>query len=208
MTGLLTLAVTEEAESKGNGTATTSRSVGRHGMTTVVVKPGAKDIVQTAKGTGSFKSLVAAVQAAGLVDTLKGEGPLTVFAPTDEAFTTLPMGTAASLLSPENKEKLVAILTYRVEPGKVMAADVVKIKSSVTVQSQQIDVAVQDGKVSVDGGNVVKKDIVCSNGVIHVIDSEILPADTGVMVDAAKVVDTDIEASHGVVHVTDGVILA
>lgn len=180
-TGLLALAVTAEAGSKCNGTATTSRSVGRHVLTTVVAKPAAKDIVDTAVGAGSFKTLVAAVKAAGLVDTLKGEGPFTVFAPTDEAFAKLPKGTVESLLKPENKAKLQAILTYHVVAGKVMAADVVKIKGAVTVQGQQIDVAVKDGKVTVDAANVVKTDIACSNGVIHVIDSVILPADKDIV---------------------------
>jgi uncharacterized surface protein with fasciclin (FAS1) repeats len=124
---------------------------------------------------------VAAVKAAGLVETLQGAGPFTVFAPTDEAFAKLPKGTVESLLRPENKAKLQAILTYHVVPGKVMAADVVKITGAVSVQGQQIDVVVEDGKVKVDGANVVKADIVCSNGVIHVIDSVILPADKDIV---------------------------
>ena len=181
-TGLLALAATAEAGSKCKGTATTSRSVrGTHVLTTVVVHAADKDIVDTAVGAGSFKTLVAAVKAAGLVETLKGEGPFTVFAPTDEAFAKLPKGTVESLLKPENKAKLQAILTYHVVPGKVMAADVVKITGAVSVQGQQIDVAVKDGKVSVDAANVVKTDIGCSNGVIHVIDSVILPADKDIV---------------------------
>jgi uncharacterized surface protein with fasciclin (FAS1) repeats len=134
-----------------------------------------KDIVDTAVGAGSFKTLVAAVQAAGLVDTLKGKGPFTVFAPTDEAFAKLPKGTVESLLKPENKEKLIAILTYHVVPGKVMAKDVVKLTEAKTVQGSAVKIAAKDGKVSVDGANVVKADIETSNGVIHVIDSVILP---------------------------------
>ncbi|MCL4104734.1 UNVERIFIED_CONTAM: hypothetical protein GTU68_034173 [Idotea baltica] len=139
------------------------------------------DIVDTAVAAGSFKTLVAAVQAAGLVDTLKGDGPFTVFAPTDEAFAKLPKGTVASLLKPENKAKLQAILTYHVVAGKVMAADVVKLTGATTVQGQKVDIEVKDGKVSVDGANVVKTDIETSNGVIHVIDSVILPADKDIV---------------------------
>ncbi|MCA9086081.1 MAG: fasciclin domain-containing protein [Planctomycetaceae bacterium] len=139
------------------------------------------DIVDTAVGAGSFNTLVAAVKAAGLVETLKGAGPFTVFAPTDEAFAKLPAGTVEELLKPENKAKLQAVLTYHVVPGKVMAADVVKLTGAKTVQGQQIDIAVKDGKVSVDGANVVKTDIETSNGVIHVIDSVILPADKDIV---------------------------
>ena len=130
------------------------------------------DIVDTAVAAGSFNTLVKAVQAAGLVDTLKGEGPFTVFAPTDEAFAKLPAGTLDSLL--KDKAKLTAILTYHVVPGKVMAADVVKLNSAKTVQGQSIDIDTSNG-VKVDGANVVKTDIVTSNGVIHVIDAVILP---------------------------------
>jgi uncharacterized surface protein with fasciclin (FAS1) repeats len=138
-------------------------------------KPATADIVDTAVGAGSFKTLAAALQAAGLVDTLKGTGPFTVFAPTDEAFAKLPKGTVEDLLKPENKGKLTAILTYHVVPGKVMAADVVKLTSAKTVQGSSAKIAVKDGKVTIDGANVVKTDIATSNGVIHVIDSVILP---------------------------------
>lgn len=142
---------------------------------TVALKPvHAPDIVDTAVAAGSFKTLAAALQAAGLVETLKGEGPLTVFAPTDEAFAKLPAGTVETLLKPENKAKLVAILTYHVVPGKVMAADVVKLKSATTVQGQSLTVDATDG-VKINGSKVVKADIVCGNGVIHVIDSVLLP---------------------------------
>jgi uncharacterized surface protein with fasciclin (FAS1) repeats len=141
-------------------------------MTTATAQ---SDIVDTAVGAGSFGTLVAAVKAAGLVDTLKGDGPFTVFAPTDEAFAKLPAGTVESLLKPENKDKLVAILTYHVVPGKVMSTDVVKLSSAKTVQGSTIDIAVADGKVKIDGATVVKADIGCSNGVVHVIDSVILP---------------------------------
>ena len=135
----------------------------------------AKDLVDTAVAAGSFKTLVAAVQAAGLVETLKGEGPLTVFAPTDEAFAKLPEGTVAELLKPENKAKLVRILTYHVVPGKVLAADVVKLSEAKTVEGSKVRIQVEGGKVKVDGANVVKTDILTSNGVIHVIDAVILP---------------------------------
>ena len=132
------------------------------------------DIVDTAVGAGTFKTLVAAVQAAGLVETLKGAGPFTVFAPTDEAFAKLPAGTVEGLLLPSAKEKLIAVLTYHVVPGKVMAADVVKLTEAPTVQGQKIKVDTTKG-VKVDGANVVTTDIVCDNGVIHVIDAVLLP---------------------------------
>lgn len=149
---------------------------------TVAYKAESKDIVDTAVGAGSFKTLVAAVQAAGLVETLKGEGPFTVFAPTDEAFAKLPAGTVETLLKPENKAKLVSILTYHVVPAKVMAADVLKLlempKPSglvTTVQGAKAKVKVADGTVMIDGAKVIKTDIETSNGVIHVIDAVILP---------------------------------
>lgn len=137
-------------------------------------KPAA-DIVDTAVSAGSFNTLAAALQAAGLVDTLKGDGPFTVFAPTDEAFARLPAGTVESLLKPENKDQLVAVLTYHVVPGKVKAADVVKLTSAKTVNGQSLTIRVADGVVSVDGAKVTATDIAASNGVIHVIDSVILP---------------------------------
>lgn len=133
------------------------------------------DIVDTAVGAGKFNTLVAAVQAAGLVDTLKGPGPFTVFAPTDEAFAKLPPGTVETLLKPENKAKLASILTYHVVPGKVLAADVVKLTKAKTVQGSEALIAVKDGKVFVDKATVVATDIQCSNGVIHIIDRVILP---------------------------------
>jgi uncharacterized surface protein with fasciclin (FAS1) repeats len=138
------------------------------------VRAADKDIVDTAVGAKQFSTLVAAVKAAGLVETLKGDGPFTVFAPTDAAFEKLPAGTVESLLKPENKDKLVAILTYHVVPGKVMAKDVVGLSKAKTVQGKSISITVGDG-VSVDKAKVVKTDIECSNGVIHVIDSVILP---------------------------------
>jgi uncharacterized surface protein with fasciclin (FAS1) repeats len=135
----------------------------------------AGDIVDTAASAGSFNTLVAAVKAAGLVDTLKGSGPFTVFAPTDEAFAKLPAGTVENLLKPENKAQLVSILTYHVVSGKVMAADVVKLKSAPTVQGQSVKVAVKGSNVMIGNANVVKTDIETSNGVIHVIDTVLLP---------------------------------
>jgi uncharacterized surface protein with fasciclin (FAS1) repeats len=135
----------------------------------------AADIVDTAVAAGNFKTLVAAVQAAGLVDTLKGKGPFTVFAPTDEAFAKLPAGTVEMLLKPENKDKLVAILTYHVVPGKVMAADVAGKELMVkSVEGAEIDVNGKNG-VMVDQAKVIKADIVTDNGVIHVIDAVIMP---------------------------------
>lgn len=133
----------------------------------------AADIVDTAVSAGSFNTLVTAVKAAGLVDTLKGAGPFTVFAPTDEAFAKLPAGTVEGLL--KDPEKLKKILTYHVVPGKVMAADVVKLKSAKTVEGSSAKVTAKGGKVMIDKATVTKTDIVCDNGVIHVIDSVILP---------------------------------
>ncbi|MCL6546661.1 MAG: fasciclin domain-containing protein [Bryobacteraceae bacterium] len=133
-----------------------------------------KDIVDTAIGAGSFKTLVAAVQAAGLESALRGSGPFTVFAPTDAAFARLPQGTVQELLKPENKAKLQAILTYHVVPGKVMAKDVVKLTAAKTVQGGTIKIINSNG-VYVDNAKVIQTDIVTSNGVIHVIDAVLLP---------------------------------
>lgn len=133
------------------------------------------DIVDTAVAAGSFNTLVAAVKAADLGETLKGEGPFTVFAPTDEAFAKLPEGTLESLLKPENKAQLQAILTYHVVPGNVMASDVVGLDSAKTVNGQSLSIAVEGDSVMVDSAKVVTTDISCSNGVIHVIDSVVLP---------------------------------
>ncbi|MFA6045605.1 MAG: fasciclin domain-containing protein, partial [Phycisphaerales bacterium] len=144
-----------------------------------------KDIVDTAVAAGSFKTLAAALQAAGLIDTLKGAGPFTVFAPTDEAFAKLPKGTVESLLKPENKAKLVSILTYHVVPGEVLAKDV-RTGAAVTVNGQRIDLVAKDGKVTVDGARVTAADVKASNGVIHVIDSVILPSDQNVVQTAIK----------------------
>src|SRR5690348_15148318 len=134
----------------------------------------AADIVETAVA-GNFNTLVAAVKAAGLVDTLKGPGPFTVFAPTDEAFAKLPPGTLDSLLKPENKAKLVKILTYHVVPGKVMSQDVAKLHSAKTVEGQNVAIKAMSGVVMIDNGRVIKADVLASNGVIHVIDAVLLP---------------------------------
>jgi uncharacterized surface protein with fasciclin (FAS1) repeats len=134
----------------------------------------AADIVDTAVAAGSFKTLVAAVQAAGLVDTLKGPGPFTVFAPTDEAFAALPAGTVEGLLKPENKDKLVAILTYHVVPGKVMSTDLKDNTMAKTVQGGEIKIDLDNGAM-INDAKVVTADIVADNGVIHVIDKVIMP---------------------------------
>lgn len=133
-----------------------------------------KDIVDTAVSAGSFGTLVAAVEAAGLVETLKGDGPFTVFAPTDEAFAALPAGTVEDLLKPENKDQLTAILTYHVVPGKVMSGDLSNGMTAETVQGGTVTIMTEGG-VSVNGANVVSADVEASNGVIHVIDAVIIP---------------------------------
>lgn len=135
-----------------------------------------KDIVDTAIAAGQFETLAAALGAAGLVDTLKSEGPFTVFAPTDAAFAKLPEGTVESLLRPENKDKLVAILTYHVVPGKVDSASVVKLTEATTVNGADVAIAVKNGTVKINEATVVKADIDTSNGMIHVIDTVILPS--------------------------------
>lgn len=135
-----------------------------------------KDIVDTAVAAGQFTTLAAALQAADLVDTLKGDGPFTVFAPTDAAFAKLPEGTVESLLKPENRDQLVAILTYHVVAGKVEAADVVKLDEAKTVNGQDVQITVADNGVQVNDANVIKTDIEASNGVIHVIDTVIIPS--------------------------------
>jgi uncharacterized surface protein with fasciclin (FAS1) repeats len=134
-----------------------------------------KDIVETAVSAGSFKTLVAAVQAAGLVDALKAPGPLTVFAPTDEAFNKLPAGTVENLLKPENKDKLIAVLTYHVVPGRVTAGEVVNLTSAKTINGRSLKISAVEGKVMVDSAQVMATDIMASNGVIHVIDAVVLP---------------------------------
>ena len=133
------------------------------------------NIVTVAATSGDFNTLVAAVKAAGLVETLQGDGPFTVFAPTDEAFAKLPAGTVDSLLLPENKQKLVAILTYHVVPGEVLAADVVKLSSANTVEGQPVSISADAAGVRVNDANVIATDVMASNGVIHVIDSVLIP---------------------------------
>jgi uncharacterized surface protein with fasciclin (FAS1) repeats len=132
------------------------------------------DIVDTAVAAGSFTTLVAAVQAAGLVETLKGPGPFTVFAPTDAAFAALPAGTVEDLLKPENKDKLVAVLTYHVVPGKVMSTDLSEGLKAATVQGSEVTITL-DGGPKVNGAAISTPDVAASNGVIHVIDAVILP---------------------------------
>lgn len=144
---------------------------GHHGKKEAM--PG--DIVDVAVSAGQFNTLAAALDAAGLVETLKGDGPFTVFAPTDDAFAKLPEGTIETLLKPENKDQLVAILTYHVVPGSVMASDVVELDSATTVNGADVAIKVSTEGVQVDNAMVVKTDISASNGVIHVIDSVILP---------------------------------
>jgi uncharacterized surface protein with fasciclin (FAS1) repeats len=141
----------------------------------VMAQSTSKDIVDTAVAAGSFKTLAAALQAADLIGTLKGAGPFTVFAPTDEAFAKLPAGTVENLLKPENKSKLAAILTYHVVPGSVMAAQAATLPSAKTVNGASLTIHAMGGKVMVDSATVIKADIAASNGVIHVIDAVVLP---------------------------------
>ncbi len=147
-----------------------------HVIDSVLLPSERKDIVDTAASAGSFKTLLAAATAAGLVETLKSDGPLTVLAPTDDAFAALPAGTVEDLLKPENRDQLKAVLTYHVIPGRVTADQISKISSAITVQGQPVAVKTTEGRVQVNGANVVKADIECSNGVIHVIDRVLLPS--------------------------------
>ncbi|MEM7810380.1 MAG: fasciclin domain-containing protein [Planctomycetota bacterium] len=135
------------------------------------------DIVDTAVAAGGFTTLVAAVKAADLVETLKGDGPYTVFAPTDEAFAALPEGTLDDLLLPENKEKLTQILLYHVVPGRVPASDVVNLVGADTAAGQKVSIAVEGDAVKVDGATVVSTDVEATNGLIHVIDAVLLPGE-------------------------------
>jgi len=160
-------------------------------MPAAMMAPALKDIVDTAVGAGSFKTLAAALTAAGLVDTLKGKGPFTVFAPTDDAFAKLPKGTVEDLLKPENKAKLVSILTYHVVAGSVKAADVVKLTSAKTVEGTEVKIKVDGANVMVNDAKVTKTDIESSNGVIHVIDTVIMPA---AMMGPKDIVDTAVAA--------------
>ncbi|MGD7652219.1 MAG: fasciclin domain-containing protein [Verrucomicrobiales bacterium] len=143
--------------------------------TTASAEKSAKNVVEIAAGHDSFKTLVTAVKAAGLAETLSGDGPFTIFAPTDDAFAKLPDGTVESLLKPENKAQLQAILTLHVLGAKVLAADV-KPGMVKTLNGEEVEIAVNDGKVTVKGANVVQTDIIGTNGVIHVIDTVMLPA--------------------------------
>jgi len=144
-------------------------------IATGALSEGKSDIVDTAVDAGTFNTLVAAVDAAGLVETLKGEGPFTVFAPTDEAFAALPEGTVEDLLKPENKDQLIAVLTYHVVPGKVMSSDIAgKQLEAASVQGDTIEIDATNG-VKVDGATVIAADVETSNGVIHIIDAVILP---------------------------------
>ena len=140
-----------------------------------LAQAGKQDLVDTAVANGQFKTLAAALNAAGLVNTLKGPGPFTVFAPTDEAFAKLPPGTLDDLLRPENKGKLTAILTYHVVPGAVTSRQVTNLKEAKTVNGSMLQVSTRDGKVMINNADVVKPDIETSNGVIHVIDAVLLP---------------------------------
>lgn len=135
----------------------------------------AENIIETAIGAGKFRMLATALKSAGLIDTLKYTGPFTVFAPTDEAFTKLPKGTIEQLLKPENKSKLVSILTYHVVPGKLMAHDVANLHSAKTIQGSEIKVSSEEGITKVDDANIIGTDIECENGVIHIIDAVIQP---------------------------------
>lgn len=139
--------------------------------------PAASDIVETAMAAGQFETLAAALQAAGLVDTLKSDGPFTVFAPTDAAFAKLPAGTVEMLLKPENRDRLVEILTYHVVPGRYPAARVVSMDTAGTVQGDAVDITVDGSTVMVDAATVVMPDVKATNGVIHVIDSVLMPAE-------------------------------
>ena len=153
----------------GGATADEARSTTPTGAMTQA------DIVETATGAGNFRTLVAALKAADLVDTLKGPGPFTVFAPTDEAFAKLPAGTLESLLKPENKAKLQGILTYHVVSGRVGASEVAHMTAAKTVQGKELKITQHGADVMVDGAKVLKADIACTNGVIHVIDAVVLP---------------------------------
>lgn len=158
---------------------------GQSTSSSVTASPASGTIVETAVAAGSFETLVAAVKAAGLVETLSGKGPFTVFAPTDEAFAKLPEGTVETLLKPENKAQLVSVLTYHVVAGRVPASAVVGLRGAKTVNGQRVDIAASEAGVTVDAANVVTTDIECSNGIIHVIDTVLLP-ESGTIVDVAS----------------------
>lgn len=172
---LAMLAATTQAARAEECPKTQVAQLQRHYVATEADAEKPKTIVETAAGIEDFSTLVAAVKAGDLVKTLSGKGPFTVFAPTNEAFAKLPKGTIENLLKPENKKKLVEILTYHVVPGKVMAADVVKLKEAKTVQGGKVTVTAKDDEVMIDKAKVVKADVECSNGVIHVIESVLMP---------------------------------
>lgn len=169
LTALLVLAALAGCSKDAHQATTTAT---KEAMTNQVA---VANIVTVAAASGDFNTLVAAVKAAGLVETLQGDGPFTVFAPTDEAFAKLPAGTVDSLLLPENKQKLIAILTYHVVAGEVLAADVVKLSSASTVEGQTVGISADDAGVRVNDANVIATDVMASNGVIHVIDTVLIP---------------------------------
>jgi transforming growth factor-beta-induced protein len=166
--GALVAAALPALPTAGEGTCSSTTSAAYAGE--------GKDIVATAVEAGSFKTLAAALQAGGLVEALQGKGPFTVFAPTDEAFAKLPKGTVETLLKPENKALLVDILKYHVVSGKVTARDVVKLTSADALNGQRLSILVEEGTVEVAGATVIKADVMASNGVIHVIDTVMMPA--------------------------------
>jgi uncharacterized surface protein with fasciclin (FAS1) repeats len=185
--GLLSLSGPAATAQCGGGSGSDKSAAAYSGGNAMIVDGVDRlDIVDTAVSAGSFKTLVAAVKAAGLAGALKGEGPFTVFAPTDEAFAKLPEGTLETLLEPKNKKKLQAILTYHVVPAKVLASDVVKVSGATSLNGQRIDVQVSKKGVKVDSARVLKTDILCANGVIHVIDRVILPSSDDIVKTAAQ----------------------
>ena len=161
-----------QSAAKADGSAVKQGSAAKEGSE---AKKMGSDIVDTAVAAGTFETLVAAAKAGGLVNTLKSPGPLTVFAPSDDAFKKLPAGTVESLLKPENLSKLQSILKYHVIGGKIMSSDIKNIQNAQTAEGNSVTVSVTDDGVMIDGAKVVKADIECSNGVIHVIDSVIMP---------------------------------
>jgi uncharacterized surface protein with fasciclin (FAS1) repeats len=171
-TSVLVLAI---AGSVACGEAATQEPATSDSPPAAATEQASSNILETAAAAGSFTTLAAAINAAGLTETLSGPGPFTVFAPTDDAFAKLPAGTVENLLKPENKDKLVGVLTYHVVPGSVMAKDVVTSAKLKSVQGQELTVRVDGSAVSIDGASVIKTDIAASNGVIHVIDSVVLP---------------------------------
>lgn len=177
---LLLSALSPVAEFPGDTCSSSAKA------TAASVPSGEKDIIDTAVSAGSFKTLAAALEAAGLVESLKGKGPFTVFAPTDAAFAALPKGTLESLLDPKNKATLQAILTYHVVQGAVSSADVVKLKNAVTLNGQRIDILASDAGVKIENAKVTTTDIRCSNGVIHVIDAVILPSSKDIVATAVE----------------------